>query len=99
MAVFCTAITVATDADNSLAAATEMLRELARFNQRRRERDLEAIEIRIGIATGEVLAGSLGSRRRLEYTVIRDNVKLAPRLEGANTHTSATVLLAATTVA
>src|SRR5947207_118454 len=98
MAVFCTAITVATDADNSLAVATGMLRELARFNQGRAERNLEAIEIRIGIATGEVLAGSLGSRRRLEYTVIGDNVNLAARLEGANKHYGTTVLLAGSTV-
>ncbi len=98
MAVFGTAVSDVSDADNSLTVATEMLRELARFNQRRRERNLEAIEIRIGIATGEVLAGSLGSRRRLEYTVIGDNVNLAARLEGANKHYGTTVLLAASTV-
>ncbi len=98
MAVFGTAVSDVSDADNSLTVATEMLRELARFNQQRRERDLEAIEIRIGIATGEVLAGSLGSRRRLEYTVIGDNVNLAARLEGANKHYGTTVLLAASTV-
>jgi adenylate cyclase len=78
--------------------ATEMIRELARFNRRRLEGGLEAIEIGIGIATGEVLAGSLGSRRRLEYTVIGDNVNLAARLEGANKHFGTTVLLAASTV-
>jgi len=98
MAVFGTAVSGASDADNSLIVATEMLRELARFNQRRRERGLDPIEIRIGIATGEVLAGSLGSRRRLEYTVIGDNVNLAARLEGANKHYGTTVLLAASTV-
>ncbi len=98
MAVFGTAVSDVADADNALTVATEMLRELARFNERRRERNLEAIEIRIGIATGEVLAGSLGSRRRLEYTVIGDNVNLAARLEGANKHYGTTVLLAASTV-
>ena len=99
MAVFGTAVTDVSDADNSLIVATQMIHELARFNERRRERGLEAIEIRIGIATGEVLAGSLGSRRRLEYTVIGDNVNLAARLEGANKHYGTTVLLAASTVA
>jgi adenylate cyclase len=98
MAVFGTAVSNLSDADNALTVATEMLRELARFNERRREHNLEAIEIRIGIATGEVLAGSLGSRRRLEYTVIGDNVNLAARLEGANKHYGTTVLLAASTV-
>jgi adenylate cyclase len=74
-----------------------MIRELASFNQRRQEQRLEPINIGIGIATGEVLAGSLGSRRRLEYTVIGDNVNLAARLEGANKHYGTTILLAAST--
>jgi adenylate cyclase len=98
MAVFGTAVTDLSDADNALTVATEMIRELARFNQGRRERGLEPIDIGIGIATGEVLAGSLGSRRRLEYTVIGDNVNLAARLESANKHYGTTVLLAGSTV-
>ncbi len=97
MAVFGTALGGASDADNSLLVATEMIRELASFNQRRQEQRLEPINIGIGIATGEVLAGSLGSRRRLEYTVIGDNVNLAARLEGANKHYGTTILLAAST--
>jgi adenylate cyclase len=99
MAVFGTAVGSADDADNALAVATEMIRELDRFNQRRLQASLEPIQIGIGVATGEVLAGSLGSRRRLEYTVIGDNVNLAARLESANKHYGTTVLLAASTVA
>jgi adenylate cyclase len=98
MAVFGTAISGASDADNSLLVATEMIRELACFNERRAEQRLEPIAIGIGIATGEVLAGSLGSRRRLEYTVIGDNVNLAARLEGANKHYGTTILVAESTV-
>jgi adenylate cyclase len=98
MAVFGTAISNAGDADNALTVATDMIRELDRFNQRRSSVGLEPIQIGVGIATGEVLAGSLGSRRRLEYTVIGDNVNLAARLEGANKHYGTTVLVAASTV-
>jgi adenylate cyclase len=98
MAVFGTGLGQPTDADNALTVATDMIRELARFNEARRERGVEAIEIGVGIATGDVLAGSLGSRRRLEYTVIGDNVNLAARLEGANKHYGTTVLVAASTV-
>lgn len=98
MAVFGTALSDALDADNALLVATGMIRELGCFNRRRQEVGLEPIAIGIGIATGEVLAGSLGSRRRLEYTVIGDNVNLAARLEGANKHYGTTVLIAASTV-
>ncbi|MBV9829927.1 MAG: GAF domain-containing protein [Alphaproteobacteria bacterium] len=99
MAVFGSAVPDISDADNAMTVATEMLRELARFNASRTAHGLDQIEIGIGIATGEVLAGSLGSsRRRLEYTVIGDNVNLAARLEGANKHYGSTVLLAASTV-
>jgi adenylate cyclase len=71
--------------------------ELGRFNERRRQAGHEPIEIGVGLATGEVLAGSLGSRRRLEYTVIGDNVNLAARLESANKHFGTTVLLSGST--
>jgi adenylate cyclase len=98
MAVFGTALSDASDPDNALLVATEMIRELTAFNERRRGEGLESIAIGIGIATGEVLAGSLGSRRRLEYTVIGDNVNLAARLEGANKHYGTTVLVAHSTV-
>jgi len=97
MAVFGTS-TQGSDADNALTVATEMVRELAIFNQRRVEKGLPSIEIGIGLATGEVVAGSLGSRRRLEYTVIGDSVNLAARLETANKHYGTTVLLSASTV-
>jgi adenylate cyclase len=53
-----------------------------RHNQRRKARGKEPVLLRIGITSGEMLAGVLGSRQRVEYTVVGDAVNLASRLCG-----------------
>jgi adenylate cyclase len=62
-------------------AALRMRAALADFNLHQREAWLPQIMIGIGIATGDVVAGNVGSEAKLEYTVIGDAVNVASRLQ------------------
>ena len=79
MAVFGAPIERDDDAERAIMAALEMRRALAEMKQQ-----LPAdkqFDIRLGINTGKVVAGNLGSPKRMDYTVIGDTVNTASRLE------------------
>jgi len=84
MAVFGAPIEQSDHADRGLATAVEMLDvRLPRFNGWMRERDVgEEFRIGIGLNSGPVMVGNVGSRKRLDYTAIGDTVNTAARLEG-----------------
>src|SRR5512138_431242 len=63
-----------------VACAIAMLEALAEFNRTRAAEGLAAIEIGIGINTGHVITGSIGSTRALQYTAIGDAMNVASRL-------------------
>ncbi len=82
MAFWGAPIRIGDHADRSVQAAIEMTRGIAEVNRRLEAKGYPAIKIGIGINSGEVILGNIGSEKKLDYTVIGDNVNLASRLEG-----------------
>jgi len=66
----------------AVKSALDMRRRLAVFNQSRLFAEQPLIRFGIGISSGEVVSGNIGSQRRMDYTVIGDGVNLSSRLEG-----------------
>ena len=78
---------------NAVEAARHMLVELKKLQAEWAQRGKECFNIRIGIATGPVLAGNIGSTRRQEFTVMGTTVNLASRLESYNKTLKTTVAI------
>lgn len=72
------------DADFAIRATLMMRRSLMEFNKDRGTPDKPILRIGCGINTGNVLAGQIGSSKRMEYTVIGDAVNTASRIEALN---------------
>ncbi len=66
----------------AVAAARDMARALESLNAELRNEGKPALAFGVGINTAQVVAGNMGSKTRLNYTVIGDGVNLASRLEG-----------------
>jgi adenylate cyclase len=64
----------------AVRCALDMLKALEEFNRLRAAENKEPLHIGIGINTGPVIAGAIGSSRTLQYTVIGDPVNIASRL-------------------
>jgi PAS domain S-box-containing protein len=71
------------DANDAVAAGLKVLSAMARLNETRGARGLEGIQIRIGINSGSVIQGEIGTSSRKDVTVIGDVVNTAARIEAA----------------
>jgi len=79
MAVFGAPVSNTMHAQSAVRCALEIQTRISRLNEEGRF-GKEGIKVGIGINTGEMVAGNLGSPRRMEYTVIGDNVNVASRI-------------------
>lgn len=68
------------DTKRALLTAIEMQKLLVDFNAVRKDKGMDPIEIGIGINRGKAIAGNIGSKDQMNYTVIGDAVNLAARL-------------------
>ena len=82
VAIFGAPIECGDHADRALATAREMMHtRLPRFNAWCREHGYEDFRMGVGISSGPMMSGNVGSPRRLEYTAIGDAVNTASRME------------------
>ncbi|HHN47423.1 MAG TPA: adenylate/guanylate cyclase domain-containing protein [Bacteroidales bacterium] len=79
--------------DDAIQAAVDMRRKIIKFNEERRTMKKKEINIGIGIHTGNLMLGIVGSEGRMEGTVISDSVNLASRLEGLTKIYGASIII------
>ncbi len=82
MAFWGAPLKVSHHADQAVHAAITMRQMLTKVNEKLSSLGYEQIDIGIGIHTGKVILGNIGSSKKLDYTVIGDSVNLASRIEG-----------------
>jgi len=84
MALFGAPVDDVNHAEAAVATAVEMVRELAQLNQQWAAEGRVQLDIGIGVNSGDMIAGNIGSSAIMSYTVIGDNVNLGSRLESLN---------------
>jgi len=83
--------------DRAVEAALEMRRRLILLNQSFERQGFAPLQHGIGIHTGAVLAGNIGSKDRISYALVGDTVNLASRIEGLTKEFSTDIILSQTT--
>jgi len=96
-AVFGAPVPALAHADMAVAAAAEMRRRLAEWNAERHRAGKAPIRHGIGIHTGMVIAGNIGSAERRSYALVGDPVNLASRIQGLTKDLGADILISGET--
>ncbi|MDO8735035.1 MAG: adenylate/guanylate cyclase domain-containing protein, partial [Elusimicrobiota bacterium] len=84
-------------AKRAVFCAIDMMEELAKLQEKWRAEKRPIIDIGIGVNTGDMVVGNMGSVERMDYTVIGDNVNLGARLESLNKEFSTHIIISEST--
>ena len=98
MAAFGVPVTRGEDEDRAMRAAIQMVSRLHEWNVERAEKGLLTLDMGIGLNTDRIVAGNIGSPKRMDYTMIGDGVNLSARLESACKQYRARILLSEFTI-
>ncbi len=83
LAIFGAPVSAPDDATRAVACAIEMQTAMAGVNEENRRSGLPELEMGIGLHTGEVIVGNIGSLSRAKYGIVGSNVNLTARVESA----------------
>lgn len=97
MAIYGAPYHLGNHAERACATALDMIAALRKIQKSWSQREMEYFQIGIGINTGKVIVGNLGSIQLFDYTVIGDEVNLGARLEGANKQYATTIIISEST--
>ncbi len=93
MAAFGLPISHEDDEDRGVKAGINMIKRLWNWNKQREKDGKPPLDMGLGLNTDKIVAGNIGSQKRMDYTMIGDGVNLAARLESACKQYNARILI------
>ncbi|MEW6088152.1 MAG: adenylate/guanylate cyclase domain-containing protein [bacterium] len=97
MVIFGAPVIQANHAERACLCALEMTEEAEKFSREQEEKGKHRFRIGVGINTGNMILGNMGSETKMDYTVIGDNVNLGSRIESLNKDYKTNIIISETT--